>query len=87
MNTEQEMLGKRLKLFRNTIGWTRRHISEKYGFAARSVQSWEDGSKNINAITLAQYIKIFEPHGLKVSLDRLLDFDNKISINKIIEIA
>ena len=87
MNQEQKILGERLKSFRTAIGLSRRHVEENYGFAERSVQNWEIGSKSISAITLAKYIKIFEPHGIKISLDRLLDFEKKISINQVIEIA
>lgn len=81
MDNQQKILGKRLRSFCKTIGLSRRQIEKTYGFAERRIKSWETGETCIKSIVLADYIKIFEAHGIKISLDSLLNFDEELSVD------
>ncbi len=57
---------------------TREEITKKYDFSARSIRTWEVGERDIKAIVLIEYLKVFELNGIKISLDALFNFEEEL---------
>ena len=72
------LLGNRLRVLRRESVLTREEIAKTYGFSARSIGTWEAGERDIKAIILFEYLKVFEYHGIKISLDALFDFEEEL---------
>lgn len=75
-----EKLGNRLKTLRRNSNLTVKYIAEKYGIPSRSIANWESGSTEIGILNLVKYLEVFAEHGIKVSIDALLDMNNSIKI-------
>ncbi len=75
-----EKLGNRLKTLRRNSNLTVKYIAEKYGIPPRSIANWESGSTEIGILNLVKYLEVFAEHGIKVSIDALLDMNNSIKI-------
>lgn len=75
-----EKLGIRLKALRRNCGLTIKYVSEEYGISSRSIANWESGATEIGILNLVRYLEVFAEHGIKVSIDALLDMNNSIKI-------
>lgn len=75
-----EKLGNRLKTLRRNSNLTVKYIAEKYGISPRSIANWESGTTEIGILNLVKYLEVFAEHGIKVSIDALLDMNNSIKI-------
>lgn len=75
-----EKLGNRLKALRRNCNLTIKYISEKYGISSRSIANWESGATEMGILNLVKYLEVFAEHGIKVSIDALLDMNNSIKI-------
>lgn len=78
LSKKRILLGQRLRTLRRESGLTREEITKKYNFSARSIRTWEVGERDIKAIILIEYLKVFELNGIKVSLDALFDFEEEL---------
>lgn len=75
-----EKLGSRLKMLRRNSNLTVKYIAEKYGIPPRSIANWESGATEIGILNLVKYLEVFADHGIKISIDALLDVNNSIKI-------
>ncbi len=78
LSKRKMLLGSRLRVLRQESGLTREEIAKTYGFSARSIRTWEVGERDIKAIMLVEYLKVFELYGIKISLDALFDFEEEL---------
>ena len=69
-----DIIGQRLRSIRKLIGVSRGEIERKYNISANTIKTWESGKAEIGVIRLVNYLKIFENHGVFLSMDRFLDF-------------
>lgn len=83
MDDNLKLLGKRLKSLRKHANLTRADIEELYQISVQSLMRWENGISEVGAIKLYNYLKIFNNHGISVSLDAILDNSSEVEIKKI----
>lgn len=75
-----QKIGSRLKTLRRNANLTVKYIAEKYGISPKSISNWESGVTEIGILNLVKYLEVFADHGIKISIDALLDMNNSIKI-------
>lgn len=75
-----QKIGSRLKALRRNANLTVKYITEKYGISTKSISNWESGATEIGILNLVKYLEVFADHGIKISIDALLDLNNSMKI-------
>jgi transcriptional regulator with XRE-family HTH domain len=75
-------LGKKLKLLRKDLGYSRSEVKENLGISTATLRNWEDGITEPGVINLGNYLNFYKEQGVHVTVDTLIDTQKPLEAKK-----
>jgi len=73
MNNELAEIGRRLRHIRKEAGISRVELAKKCNISDSTIKNWENGTVEISALRLANYLSFFQEYGIYVDLNSIIN--------------